>query len=171
MLFINIIFTIILAIRFYSLSISIRNEKALIAQGAIQYGKANSSLLSVAHILYYASAIIEANYRHIVFNTISLIGLTILIVAIAMLFYIIYELKEIWTVKIYILPNHKINRSFLFKYIRHPNYFLNIIPELVGLALFCQASVTALIGLPIYLIILAIRIKQEENAMAHLLKK
>ncbi len=35
MLFINITFACILAIRFYSLSISIRHEKALIAKGAI----------------------------------------------------------------------------------------------------------------------------------------
>ncbi|OOF70606.1 isoprenylcysteine carboxyl methyltransferase family protein [Rodentibacter caecimuris] len=168
MLFINIILAIILGLRFYTLSISIRNEKTLIAKGAIQYGKTNSMLLSVAHIAFYIAAIYEANYHLIEFNHISQIGLIILIFAIAMLFYVIHTLKEIWTVKIYILPNHKINRSFLFKYVRHPNYFLNIIPELIGLSLFCHATNTAMIGLPIYLVILAIRIKQEEKAMAHL---
>lgn len=168
MLFINIIFAIILSLRFYTLSISIRNEKALISKGAVQYGKNNSMLLSVAHIVFYMAAICEANYRQIGFDQVSQIGLAILIFAIAMLFYVIYVLKEIWTVKIYILPNHKINRSFLFKYVRHPNYFLNIIPELIGLSLFCHSTNTAMIGLPIYLVILTIRIKQEEKAMAHL---
>ncbi|GJJ80959.1 hypothetical protein PcPA57_16790 [Pasteurella canis] len=170
MLFINLIFILTLIIRFYSLSISIRNEKALLAKGAIQYGKRNSSILSIVHVLFYLAAIGEANYHDIIFNTTSQVGLVILIFAIAVLFYVIYELKEIWTVKIYILPEHKINRSFLFKYIRHPNYFLNIIPELIGLCLFCQAKYTAIIGLPIYLVILAIRIKQEETAMTHLFK-
>ncbi|HHF5841662.1 membrane protein [Haemophilus influenzae] len=171
MLFINITFACILAIRFYSLSISIRHEKALIAKGAIQYGKRNSTLLSIAHVVFYFAAIIEANNQNLSFNSTSQIGLAILIFAIAMLFYVIYELKEIWTVKLYILPEHHINRSFLFKYVRHPNYFLNIIPELIGLSLFCQAKYTALIGLPIYLLILAVRIKQEESAMAHLFPK
>ncbi|WP_101776073.1 isoprenylcysteine carboxyl methyltransferase family protein [Pasteurella oralis] len=170
MLFINLTFILILAIRFYSLSISIRNEKALIAKGAIQYGKRNSTILSMVHVLFYLAAISEANYNGITLNTVSQIGLAILIFAIVMLFYVIHELKEIWTVKIYILPEHKINRSFLFKYVRHPNYFLNIIPELIGLCLFCQAKYTAIIGLPIYLVILAIRIKQEESAMTHLFK-
>ncbi|OOF56902.1 isoprenylcysteine carboxyl methyltransferase family protein [Rodentibacter myodis] len=168
MLIINILFIIILAIRFYSLSISIKNEKALIAKGAIQYGKKNSSLLSFAHILFYLSAIAEANYKDVSFNTLSQIGLVILVFSIIMLFYVIYSLNEIWTVKIYILPEHKINNSFLFKYIRHPNYFLNIIPELIGLSLFCQASYTAMLGLPIYLTLLIIRIRQEESAMKHL---
>lgn len=171
MLFINITFACILAIRFYSLSISIRHEKALIAKGAIQHGKRNSTLLSIAHVVFYFAAIIEANKQNLSFNSTSQIGLAILIFAIAMLFYVIYELKEIWTVKIYVLPEHQINRSFLFKYVRHPNYFLNIIPELIGLSLFCQAKYTALVGLPIYLLILAVRIKQEESAMSHLFPK
>ena len=88
-----------------------------------------------------------------------------------MLFYVIYQLKEIWTVKIYILPNHKINTSFIFKYFRHPNYFLNIIPELIGLSLLCQAKLTAMFILPLYMIILAIRIMQEEKAMKCLFKE
>ncbi|MCK3658717.1 hypothetical protein A4G18_08340 [Pasteurellaceae bacterium Pebbles2] len=170
MLLINIVFALILAIRFYSLSISIRHEKALIQKGAVQYGKRNSALLSVAHILFYVAAITEANYTQASFDGTSQLGLAILIFAIAMLFYVIYELKEIWTVKIYILPEHKINQSFLFKYVRHPNYFLNILPELIGLSLFCHAAYTAIIGLPIYAFILAVRIKQEESAMKGLLK-
>ncbi|MBF0783952.1 DUF1295 domain-containing protein [Muribacter muris] len=169
MLFINTLFALILALRFYTLSISIRNEKALIAKGAVQYGKTNSILLSAAHILFYLAAITEANFRQISFDYTAQLGLALLIFAFIMLFYVIYALKEIWTVKLYILPAHKINRSFLFKYIRHPNYFLNIIPELVGLSLFCHAGYTAMFGLPVYLVILAVRIKQEEKAMAHLL--
>lgn len=170
MLLINVLFACVLSIRFYSLSISIKNEKNLIKQGAIQYGKRNSTLLSAAHIIFYLAAITEANLKHAEFDSISALGLAILIFALFMLFYVIKELKEIWTVKLYILPQHRINRSFLFKYVRHPNYFLNIIPELIGLCLLCHSSYTALFGLPIYLLILAVRIKQEEQAMQTLFK-
>jgi len=52
----NVIFFAFLAIRLATLRISIRNEKRLIQQGAVQYGKKNSLLLSVAHIAFYASA-------------------------------------------------------------------------------------------------------------------
>ncbi|MDU8924047.1 isoprenylcysteine carboxyl methyltransferase family protein [Pasteurellaceae bacterium LIM206] len=165
---VNLIFIIILLTRFYSLYISKSHEKLLLQKGAVEYGKLNSKCLSIAHVAFYLSAIVEANMKHIGIDRMSLFGLLILIFAIAMLFYIIYQLKEIWTVKLYILPRHDINRSFLFSYIRHPNYFLNIIPELIGLALFCHATTTAYIGLPIYLVFLITRIVQEERAMAHL---
>ena len=61
-----------------------------------------------------------------------------------------------------------IKHSWLFKTFRHPNYFLNIIPELIGIALLCQAWYVLLIGLPIYLLVLFKRIRQEEQAMATL---
>ena len=164
----NVIFFAFLAIRLATLRISIRNEKRLIQQGAVQYGKKNSLLLSVAHVAFYASAIIEANRYRTGLDATVLAGLVLLVLAFAVLFYVIAALKEIWTVKLYILPDHKINHAFLFKYIRHPNYYLNIIPELIGLSLFCHAKYTAIFGLPVYLIILFVRIKQEEQAMAHL---
>ena len=91
--------------------------------------------------------------------------------AYAMLFYVIYKLHDVWTVKLYIIPDHRIEKSFLFRTVRHPNYYLNIIPELIGIALLCNAWYTLLIGLPIYACLLAIRIRQEERAMKELVKK
>lgn len=168
MLLINTLFIITFCVRLYTLSISIKNEKRLIEKGAVQYGKTNSMLLSVAHVAFYLCAIAEANIRQATLNTLSITGLVILLFAIVMLFVVIHQLKEIWTVKLYILPEHKINQSFLFKYVRHPNYFLNIIPELIGLSLLCHAQTTACYGLPIYAVLLFVRIRQEEKAMAHL---
>jgi isoprenylcysteine carboxyl methyltransferase (ICMT) family protein YpbQ len=81
------------------------------------------------------------------------------------LWLVIFNLKDVWTVKLFIAKEHTLNNSLLFKYFRHPNYFLNIIPELIAIALICQAWYTLLIGLPLYLIPLTIRIVQEEKVM------
>src|SRR5437870_13907816 len=35
--------------------------------------------------------------------------------------------------KLLIASDHTLNQSGLFRWVRHPNYFLNILPELVGL--------------------------------------
>lgn len=86
-----------------------------------------------------------------------------------MLFYVIYALREVWTVKIFIVPNHKIVKSFLFRTVRHPNYFLNVIPEIIGVTLLCNAWKTMMFVLPVYLVILIIRIYQEEKAMKGML--
>ncbi|MDD0823271.1 isoprenylcysteine carboxyl methyltransferase family protein [Mannheimia sp. AT1] len=165
MLIINILFILFFAVRLFSLKISIQNEKRLIEKQAVQYGKKNSILLSIAHIVFYLSAIYEANTTAYTFDSIAVVGFVILFLAYVALFWVIKALGEIWTVKLYILPEHKINTSFLFRTIRHPNYFLNIIPELIGLGLMCHAWHTLTFVLPVYLVILGVRIYQEENVM------
>lgn len=162
-------FVVFFVIRLYFLAISIKNEKNLIALGAVQVGATNSKILAVAHIAYYFLALYESYQGGFVADGISALGAIIVGLSLVMLAYIIKLLGYVWTVKVYILPNHPMNRAWLFKTFRHPNYFLNIIPELIGIALLCHAWTTLLVGLPIYLVILGVRIYQEEQAMKHLL--
>ncbi|WP_107726933.1 isoprenylcysteine carboxyl methyltransferase family protein [Neisseria weaveri] len=161
-------FIVFFLIRLVSLSISIKNEKRLIAEGARQFGEKNSKLLAAAHIAYYFLALAEAHIRGVPFDRVSAFGAGITAFALVMLFYVIRSLGKIWTLKIYIHPHHEINRSWLFRNVKHPNYFLNVIPELIGIGILCHAWTTMLFGLPVYFIILGIRIKQEEEAMRHL---
>lgn len=164
-----ITFAVFFFVRLISLFISIKNEKRLKKQGAIEYGKLNSALLTICHILLYASALYEAWVNKADFNMYSQIGTGILIFSYTMLFYVIYELREVWTVKLYIAPTHKVIKSFLFRTVRHPNYFLNVIPEIFGVVLLCNAWKTLLFVIPPYLVILAIRIYQEERVMKGML--
>ena len=167
-----IIFVCFFALRLVSLAISIKNEKRIKQMGGVQYGATNSMLLAITHVLFYFLCLSEAIYKNqLSLDTTSAVGLGLLIFAYLMLFYVIYQLKEVWTLKIYILPNHKINTSFLFRWVKHPNYFLNIIPELIGVALLCKAYITLCVLFPIYLVILIIRIRQEEAAMKHLMSE
>jgi isoprenylcysteine carboxyl methyltransferase (ICMT) family protein YpbQ len=163
-----VLFIILVLLRFYSLAISIRNEKKLKSMGAIEYGHVNSLILTIAHILFYLFAMVEGLKSHLSYkdNT-SEAGLIIYSFGICMLYYVISAIRHVWTVKLYIASEqyHTINKSFLFRFFRHPNYFLNIIPELVGYAMFFHAWSTLSVGLPIYLIPLTIRIIQEEKLM------
>lgn len=160
-----LVFFTFFAFRLVSLAISIRNEKRLKAQGATQHGKRNSLLLTLAHLFFYFAALYEAYATEATIDGASRVGIAIMGFAYVVLFYVIYKLRDVWTVKLYIAPQHRIERSFLFRTVRHPNYFLNIVPELIGLALLCHAWRTLLIGLPIYACLLYVRIRQEENAM------
>lgn len=164
-----LIFSFFFLLRLISLFISVKNEKRIQKLGAIQYGKINSTLLTLAHISFYFLCLFEAiKNENLLLDSTSKIGLGLLIFAYAVLFYVIYELREVWTLKIYILPQHKIVQSFLFRWVKHPNYFLNIIPELIGMALLCKAQTTFIVLFPIYLVILGVRISQEQKAMKHL---
>jgi isoprenylcysteine carboxyl methyltransferase (ICMT) family protein YpbQ len=159
------IFFAALIVRLFSLYISVKNEKQLKANGGIEYGKINSMILTLAHVTFYIAVLTEALLKNPVFNTTSGIGLLIFVFSMVALFAVINALGPIWTVKLIISSEHVLVKSFLFKTFRHPNYFLNVIPELIGIALLCQSFTTLSIGLPIYLIPPVIRIVQEERIM------
>lgn len=136
--------------------------------GAIEYGKKNSMFLVLAHTLYYVGAVTEGALRGAFFyDTVSYTGMAIFVISIIMLYYVIYSIRHVWTVKLIIAPvaHHRINKSPLFRLVKHPNYYLNIIPELIGYALFFHAWVTLIAGLLLYLIPLVNRIKEEEKIM------
>ncbi len=154
-----------IAIRLISVFKSASNEKRLIKENAVEYGRKNSKVLILAHSLFYISCLAEAILSAKSVNYSSFIGVGLFVFSMIMLWIVIFSLKNIWTMKLFIAPNQQLNQSFIFKYFRHPNYFLNIIPELVSIAFICQAWFTLLIGLPLYFIPLTVRIVQEEKVM------
>ena len=86
-----------------------------------------------------------------------------------MLYTVTRLLKDIWTVKLMILKDHKFVNHWLFVNVKHPNYFLNILPELAGLALLCHALYTALVISPLYIFVMYIRIKEEEKLLKEII--
>lgn len=159
---------IVLAVlfRLASLFISIRHERQLKAAGAVEIGAANSALLAVTHTAFYLAAIAECFLTggHI-FDAVALAGLALYLFGAAMLVVVIRTLGRFWTVKLILAADHALVTHPLFRRVRHPNYFLNILPELVGFALTLHAYYTLAFGLPLYLTPLVIRIRQEEAAM------
>ena len=103
------------------------------------------------------------------FDHISMVGFTFMIFSMFMLFTVTRLLKGIWTVKLMVAKNHKFNNHWLFRVVKHPNYFLNIIPELIGLVLLTHGFVTGTILGPLYLLVLYIRIKEENMVIRDIL--
>jgi isoprenylcysteine carboxyl methyltransferase (ICMT) family protein YpbQ len=159
---------IVLAVlfRLATLFVSIRHERQLKAAGGVESGAANSTLLAVTHTAFYLTAIAESFLRgNHAFDGVALLGLAVYLFGAAMLIVVIRTLGRLWTVKLIIAGDHVLVTHPLFRWVRHPNYFLNILPELIGFALTLHAWYTLAIGLPLYFIPLIIRIRQEEAAM------
>ena len=152
-------------VRLLTLFISINNEKALKKAGAKEYGRFNSIILTTLHILFYFSACVEGYIKRVQYDQVTIIGIIIYVSSMLALFYVIQKLSQIWTVKLIIAEDHPLDKSFLFRYIRHPNYFLNIIPELIGWTLLLKSYVVFSIIFPVYMVSLSVRIKQEEKLM------
>ena len=152
--------------RLATLFVSIRNERRLKAQGAVEIGATNSLALALAHTAYYLAAIVESTRSGgFVLDATTVAGLAIYLFGAVMLIVVIRSLGRLWTVKLLIASDHVLVTNRLFRWVRHPNYYLNILPELIGFALALHAYGTLLIGLTLYLIPLIIRIRQEEAAM------
>jgi len=152
-------------LRLGSLAVSMRNEKALKAAGAIEYGEKHSRLVSIAFVLFYTLSLIEGLWRGTQLTIWTAVGMILYGIAMVVLLLVWRELGRFWTVKLIIAPDHVLNQGTLYRWVRHPNYFLNVIPELIGLTLMMGAWTVLTLGLPLFLIILGIRIGQEERIL------
>ena len=160
---------IIFVIRLYFLRVSKQNEARIVADGGREYGAFNSKLMAIVRVLIYFGALGEFYYLDRSVNSLTFTGMGLVVFSMYMLYMVSRLLSPIWTVKLMVAKNHQYVDHWLFRNIKHPNYFLNIVPELVGIILVCQAWYTALLLLPIYAIIMYIRII-EENKIIELLK-
>ena len=159
-----VIVGVIFIIRLVFLKVSKQNEARILAEGGTEYGKENTKRLTILHILFYLASCIEAVLGHVRLDIIGMVGVALLVFALVMLYTVVRLLKGIWTVKLMIAKKHQFNNHWLFRTIKHPNYFLNIFPELLGLALLCHAWWTLVFVGPLYAYTLFIRI-QEENEL------
>lgn len=159
------LFLVAVLLRLGSLAVSIRHEKALKANGAIEYGRRTSRLLAAAHTLFYSGTLAEGLWRSTQPTLWTTVGIILYVLSIMALLLVWRELNRFWTVKLIIASDHILNQSALFRWVRHPNYFLNVLPELVGLTLIMGAWIVLVIGLPLYLMVLRVRIMQEEQVM------
>lgn len=151
--------------RLATLALSRRNEARLRQAGALEVGRRNSRDLTLAHIVIYLAAIVEGLLRGLPADLISASGVALYGFGAIMLILVMRGLGSIWTVKVFLASDHVLVRSWLFRRVRHPNYYLAIVPELAGLMLAMHAFVTLAAMLPIYGALLAVRIRLEEAAM------
>lgn len=160
----------VFVLRLYFLKISKKNEKNILENDGKEYGVKNTKAITIVHIMFYLFCLFEAAIKGVKFDIVGLIGVVLLVFAFFMLYYIVnYLLKDIWTVKLMIAKNHKYNSHFLFRTIKHPNYYLNIFPELIGLSMLCHAAISFIVLSPIYLLIMYIRIKEEDDLIKNVI--
>lgn len=165
MLLALIVYAAVFLFRLVFLRISNRNEEAILAHGGAEYGVKNSAIMKYLHILFYLTCLAELFFRRPAFDWISLTGAVLLAFSMFMLYLVAKLLGSVWTIKLMLVKDHKFVDHWLFRNVKHPNYFLNVVPEMVGLALLCHAYLSLAILFPLYCITLYVRIKEEEQLL------
>ncbi|GIP47766.1 Isoprenylcysteine carboxyl methyltransferase (ICMT) family protein [compost metagenome] len=161
----GMILIVLTLLRIPSAIISGRNEARIKAHGGLEYGKTNSRALIVVQFLIYLGTMGYAFIEEVPIGTHTYIGLAVYVFAMAVLVYVIRTLGRFWTFKIYIAKGHQLVETPLFKRIKHPNYYLNIIPEVLSFAIISQAWIVFTPLFILHLITLFNRIRLEEKIM------
>ena len=161
MLFYIIIFLIILQ-RLAELLIAGKNEKWLISQGAVESGESHYKFIVILHTSFIISMILEYSFksRYFELNFINYLFLVFFFVLQIGRIWVISSLGKYWNTKILRIPGSKLIKAGPYKYFKHPNYIV-VICEIFTIPLIFNLYYTAIIFTILNLIILRIRIKEE----------
>lgn len=158
------IFTIFISFlvlqRLSELYISRKNEKWLLEQGGIQYGRRHYPFMIALHTLFIVALIIEFILRgqpplRPVFLFLFLLGLTFK-------YWTITALGKYWTTKIYRIPGAKPVRKGPYRFFKHPNY-AEVVLEVAVIPLVFHLYVTVVIFSILNGWMLWVRIKAENS--------
>jgi protein-S-isoprenylcysteine O-methyltransferase Ste14 len=96
---------------------------------------------------------------------ISSLGLLLIIVGVAIRWSAVLTLNKYFTVDVTIMDDHRLVRSGVFKYVRHPSYF-GLLIAVLGLGVTMVNWLSVIIMLVPHAIIIILRINEEERALA-----
>lgn len=155
-----IAFVILLRIR--ELMLSKRNEEWLVQNGAVEYGQKHYPFIVALHVLFIIAVIFE--YSRQVNPTYNLFFIIFYVVLLVLKTWVILSLGKFWNTRIYHIANFPLKKSGPYKYCKHPNYLI-VIAEIAVIPLIFSLYYTAIVFSLLNLIILSVRIKEENKAL------
>ena len=152
----------LIILRLSELWVAKRNEIWLRANGAVEYGKKHYPFIVLLHVGFILSLVIE--YLLKAAETPNYFLLVLFLALIAFKMQIIYSLGKYWNTKIFHISGVPLVRKGLYKYIKHPNYFI-VVSEIAVIPLIFHLYVTAIVFSLLNAIMLSIRIKEENKIL------
>ncbi|MBW4889067.1 hypothetical protein KXQ82_05045 [Mucilaginibacter sp. HMF5004] len=153
----------LIAQRLFELLISSRNEKWLLAQGAVEYGKEHYPFMVSMHTLFIISVIGEYIWRGD--TGVNYILLVLFFILIGIKAIVISTLGYYWNTKIYKVPGTRPVATGIYKYVKHPNYII-VICEIAIIPLTFHLYYTALVFTLLNAAMLTVRINKENQVLA-----
>lgn len=148
--------------RIGELLLSRKNEKWLLQNGAVEYGKDHYPFIVTLHVLFLIS--LMAEYYKQQTHSYNLFFLLFYFLLIAFKAWIILSLGNFWNTKIYHISNVPLIKKGPYKYFKHPNYIV-VIAEILVIPLAFHLYYTAMFFTLLNMIMLVVRIKEENKAL------
>jgi methyltransferase len=146
--------------RIGELALARRNTAALKRQGAVEAGASHYPFLVVLHVAWLAGLWLLAWN---VPPNISLFALFAMLQGLRI--WVLASLGRRWTTRILVLPGRPLVRAGPYRWLRHPNYAV-VAAEIAVLPLAFGLVWYALVFSALNAIILAVRVKAEDEAIA-----
>jgi len=159
-----IIFIIFLVTqRFTELYISKQNEKWLLSQGAIEYGRGHYPFIVALHTLFVVAMIAE--YYLTGGQPISYTFLGLFILLLLFKYWVLSSLGKYWNTRIYRVPGAIAVKKGPYKLFKHPNY-VDVVCEIAIIPLVFHLYYTAIIFSVLNAVMLSVRISVENKVWA-----
>jgi methyltransferase len=153
----------IIVLRIAELIVAKRNEKWLLQNGAVEYGKKHYPLIVALHTCFLISLVVEYYWAKPSHYSIALIVVYLLLLVFKA--WVIASLGKFWNTKIYHIASFPLVKKGPYKFIKHPNYII-VIAEIAIIPLAFQLYYTAVIFSLLNAAMLHVRIKEENKALA-----
>ncbi|MDQ3021737.1 MAG: hypothetical protein M3R36_14375 [Bacteroidota bacterium] len=167
MLFYFIISVVILQ-RVIELIIAKRNEKWLLANGAIEYGKEHYKFIVLLHSCFFVSMVAEYNIRgsYVKFDIINYLFLVFFVILQISRIWVLLSLGKYWNTKILRIPGSELVRKGPYKLFKHPNYII-VVFEIFTIPMMFDLYFTAIIFSILNALVLSRRIKVENEVLTN----
>ena len=155
-----ILLAAVTAERLAELAIARRNTRDLLAQGARDVAPGHYRLIVLLHAAWLASLWAQGTGA-----TVPPLWLVLFLALQALRLWVLATLGRRWTTRIIVLPGAPLVTSSPFRWLRHPNYAV-VVGEIATLPLALGLPVTAAAFTVLNALVLAIRIRAEDTALA-----
>jgi methyltransferase len=149
--------------RLSELFIAKRNEKWLLQQGAVEYGKAHYPFMIAMHTFFIVSIITEYLLRGQ--PSIDWLFLVVFLIVLSFKFWALSSLGKYWNTKIYRIPGVYPVKKGPYKFLKHPNY-MEVVCEIAVIPLVFHLYYTAIIFTILNAAMLTVRIREENRVWA-----
>jgi len=151
--------------RLIELRIAERHRRSLLARGGFEAGAGHYPWMVALHTAFLIACPLEVWLLDRPFVPALAAGmLVLLILAVALRWWVIATLGERWTTRILFLPGSSPVTRGPYRFLRHPNY-LAVVAEIAALPLVHTAWITALAFSMLNAWLLRVRIRAEEAAL------
>jgi methyltransferase len=160
----NFIFLIsfVIFLRIGELILSKSNEKWLLENGAVEYGRNHYPYIVALHSLFLVSVILE--YSIHTNPSFSLFMLIFYFSLLTFKTWVILSLGKFWNTRIYRIPNSPLIKKGPYQFFKHPNYMI-VIAEIAVIPMIFNLYYTAIAFTILNLIMLTVRIRAENKVL------